>query len=137
MGPGLNSFLEEHSPTFAFVLGILVFYNFTPATNEAVKSLLWLFSSIIVIVLMTYLFFRAFFPNTSVGTKFAIGLPLFLIDFVFTNQVILSLFEPENSASLRVMTSFFTKEFLIYSLLSLMLIALISLLILILRKKGK
>lgn len=135
MAQGLNAFVTEHSNLFALLLGVMIFYNFTPASNPAVRSLLWLFSSLIAIFLMTYLFYRAFYWETSVGTKFSIGLPIFLIDLVFTMQVLISLFEPKNMYALNVVSELFTFRFWLNVIISSIIIGVIVLIIFLLRKK--
>jgi len=133
MVKGLNAFVGEYPNLFALLLGVLIFYNFTSATNVALRFLLGFFSSIMVISLMTYLGLRSFEHNTSFGTKFALGIPLCMMDIVFTIQIIQSFFERQNSA---LVSSLLNLEFLLAFLSSLFFIGSIIILILLLRMKS-
>lgn len=104
-------FVKKYSEIFALNLGMIIFYNFAEASNPAVKSFLWLFSSIIVIYLFAFLSLKALSFETTWATKIMLGVPLFLLDMVFTMQVIISLFEPGNIYALNLVNAFSSLSF--------------------------
>ena len=113
----VKEYLKDHADVFAAMLGLIIFYHFVEATNEAIQSFLWLFSSIIVIFLMLYVVFGAYSNNTAFSVKF-VGTLIFLLAYVFTQQVIISLFEPKNIYSLHIVQALLKKEFWINNALT-------------------
>lgn len=131
---GIEEFIEKKTHIFTLILGLIIFYNFVYATNLALKSFLWFFSSIIIITLMCYIFLEALSSKTSGMVKLIIGLPLSMITLAFTLQVVISLFEPENIYSLNVISRIFTLDFL-YQILGTIIFLVVLIVILFLTKR--
>lgn len=132
---GIEEFIEKKTSIFVLILGLIIFYNFTYATNPAIKSFLWLFSSIIIISLMVFIFSEALSYKTSAIVKLILGMPLFIITFVFTLQVLISLFEPENIYSLNVISKIFTLDFLWQTIGTIIILGLMVLVLILIKKR--
>ena len=84
---------------------------------------------------MVFIFSEALSYKTSAIVKLILGMPLFIITFVFTLQVLISLFEPENIYSLNVISKIFTLDFLWQTIGTIIILGLMVLVLILIKKR--